>query len=130
MSSITLNLGDAFLLDTPPNGMHLYIAIAEISGSRYLFVNVTTRRASSETACILQPNLDLPSFITRESVVAYQYAREIDVEALDRLIANNNCIAKGCCSPSALLEIQQGGIASKRLKKKYKIIVEAALRLT
>jgi hypothetical protein len=28
MTSITINLGDAFLIDTPPNSQHLYIAIA------------------------------------------------------------------------------------------------------
>jgi hypothetical protein len=39
-SSITINLGDAFLLDTPPNSEHLYIAIAQTSDTDYLFVNV------------------------------------------------------------------------------------------
>lgn len=71
MTSITINLGDAFLIDTPPNGEHLYIAIAQTSGINYLFVNVTTRRNSSETTCILLPGSGVPSFIVRESVVAY-----------------------------------------------------------
>jgi hypothetical protein len=33
-SSITINLGDAFLLDTPPNSEHLYreISIEELGG--------------------------------------------------------------------------------------------------
>lgn len=34
----------------------------------YLFVNVTTRRSSSETACILLPGTDVPDFIVRESI--------------------------------------------------------------
>ncbi|WP_008315844.1 hypothetical protein [Leptolyngbya sp. PCC 6406] len=55
MTSITINLGDAFLIDTPPNGEHLYIAIAQTSGSNYLFVNVTTRRPNSEATCVLMP---------------------------------------------------------------------------
>jgi hypothetical protein len=29
MTSINVNLGDAFLLETPPNDQHLYIAIAK-----------------------------------------------------------------------------------------------------
>ena len=63
MASIIINLGDAFLLDTPPNSEHLYIAIAQTSESSYLFVNVTSRRPNSEDACILLPGSGLPSFI-------------------------------------------------------------------
>jgi hypothetical protein len=48
MTSINVNLGDAFLLETPPNDQHLYIAIAKTSADKYLFVNVTTRRAKSD----------------------------------------------------------------------------------
>lgn len=72
MTSITINLGDAFLIDTPPNDQHLYIAIAQTSVNNYLFVNVTTRRTSSETTCVLLPGPEVPSFIVHESVVAYQ----------------------------------------------------------
>lgn len=49
MVSVTVNVGDAFLINTPPNGQHLYIAIAQTSENQYLFVNVTTRRDYSET---------------------------------------------------------------------------------
>ncbi len=40
MASLVVKLGDAFLIDTPPNKQHLYIAIAKTSENRYLFVNV------------------------------------------------------------------------------------------
>ena len=40
MSNIPINLGDAFLIDTPPHGQHLYIAIAKTVNNKYLFVNV------------------------------------------------------------------------------------------
>jgi hypothetical protein len=73
MASITINLGDAFLLDTPPNNQHLYIAIAQTSESNYLFVNVTTRRPNSEATCVLIPGVGVPSFVVRESVIAYQF---------------------------------------------------------
>ncbi|MBE9037556.1 hypothetical protein [aff. Roholtiella sp. LEGE 12411] len=49
MASITINLGDAFLLDTPPNSEHLYIAIAQTSGKDYLFVNITNPKKPSES---------------------------------------------------------------------------------
>jgi hypothetical protein len=127
MTSLTINLGDAFLIDTPPNGEHLYIAIAQTSGSRYLFVNVTTRRDGSETACILLPGPGLPGFIVRESVVAYRFAREIDAAELARLIAVGSPIPKGTCSMAVLAQIQQGGLVSKQLKNRYKAALKAFL---
>jgi hypothetical protein len=130
MSSITINLGDAFLIDTPPNGEHLYIAIAQISGSSYLFVNVTTRRDSSETACVLLPGSGVPSFIVRESVVAYRFAREMDATELAGLITIGSPIPKGSCSMSILTQIQQGGLVSKQLRNKYKAALKASLERT
>ena len=98
MASITINLGDAFLLDTPPNSEHLYIAIAQTSESNYLFVNVTSRRPNSEVACVLLPGLGVPSFIVRESVIAYQFARKINATELTGLITVGSPIPKGSCS--------------------------------
>jgi hypothetical protein len=129
MLSIAINVGDAFLIDTPPNGQHLYIAIAQTSESQYLFVNVTTRRDNSETACILMPGPDMPVFITRESVVTYKYAREISIEELALLIAPGSPIPKEICSLSVLMQIQQGGLISKRLKNRYKIALREFLGL-
>ena len=127
MASITINLGDAFLLHTPPNSEHLYIAIAQTSESSYLFVNVTSRRPGSETACILLPGSDVPSFIVRKSVIAYQYARDMDAIELAGLIAAGSPIPKGFCSEAVLTQIQQGGLVSKRLKNKYKTALKAFL---
>jgi hypothetical protein len=120
MTSITINLGDAFLLDTPPNLQHLYIAIAQTSEDNYLFVNVTSRRANSETACILLPGDDVPGFIVNESVIAYQYAREINATELAGLITAGSPIPKGTCSLDILEQIQQGGLISKRLRNGHK----------
>jgi len=130
MTSITINLGDAFLIDTPPNGEHLYIAIAQTSENNYLFVNVTTRRSNSDTSCILIPASDVPSFIVSESVVAYQFAREMDAINLASLITSGSPIPKGLCSATVLERIQQGGLASKRLPKKYKIALKAFLGIS
>jgi hypothetical protein len=130
MTSITINLGDAFLIDTPPNGEHLYIAIAETSENNYLFVNVTTRRSNSETSCVLVPSSDIPNFIVRESVVAYQFAREMNASELADLLTVGSPIPKGSCSPAVLRKIQQGGITSKRLKNKYKTALKAFLGIS
>ncbi|MGB3405592.1 MAG: hypothetical protein WBA77_23115 [Microcoleaceae cyanobacterium] len=130
MASITINLGDAFLLDTPPNAQHLYIAIAKTTGNKYLFVNVTSRRSRSETTCILLPGAGVPSFVVRESVIAYQYARELDSTELARLITANSPVPKGSCSQAILAQIQQGGLVSKRLKKKYKTALKVFLEIS
>ncbi len=130
MDSIPISLGDAFLLDTPPNNEHLYIAIAQTSENTYLFVNVTTRRSHSETACLLLPGSGVPSFVIRESVIAYQYAREMDATELSELITAGSPIPKGMCSAAILTKIQQSGLASKRLKKKYKTALKAFLKIS
>ena len=104
MANIAIRLGDAFLLDTPPNGQHLYIAIAKTTQDKYLFVNVTTRRSNSEMTCILSPGPDVPPFVIRESVVAYQFAREMDVVQLAQLVTPGSPIPKGSCSPTGHLE--------------------------
>jgi hypothetical protein len=127
MASITINLGDAFLLDTPPNDQHLYVAIAQTSESDYLFVNVTSRRPNSETACILLPSSDVPSFIVRESVIAYQFAREMDASELASLITDGSPVPKGSCSEAVLGKIQQGGLVSRRLKNRYKTALKTFL---
>jgi hypothetical protein len=127
MASLVVNLGDAFLIDTPPNKQHLYIAIAKTSENRYLFVNVTTRRSSSEATCVLLPGLGVPNFIVCESVIAYQFAREMDATELASLITAGSPIPKGSCSATILAQIQQGGLVSPRLKNKYKIALRAFL---
>lgn len=129
MASVAINLGDAFLIDTPPNGEHLYIAIAQTSESKYLFVNVTTRRSSSEATCVLVPGAGVPGFIVRESVIAYQFAREMDGVELAGLITPGSPIPKGVCSATVLAQIQQGGLASTRLRNKYKTALKAFLRI-
>ncbi len=120
MADISVNLGDAFLLDTPPNGMHLYIAIAQVAENVYLFVNVTTPRENSEMTCVLNPGLGVPDFIVHESVIVYKYAREINITGL---IAEN-LRWKGSCSEEVLLKIQKGGLVSRRLKNKYKNVLK------
>lgn len=130
MASIIINLGDAFLLDTPPNSEHLYIAIAQTSESSYLFVNVTSRRPNSEDACILLPGSGVPSFIIRESVIAYQFAREINATELAGLITAGSPIPKGSCSVAVLAHIQQGGLVSKRLKNRYKVALKGFLGIS
>lgn len=128
MTSININLGDAFLLETPPNGQHLYIAIAPTSNNKFLFVNLITRRAGSETTCILTPTTaGVPSFIKTDSAIAYQYAREMDAHQLIQEICLGSPVPKCLFPPHIVSQIQQGGIDSKRIEPRFKRVLKKYL---
>lgn len=120
MASVSIRLGDAFLIKTPPKGKHLYVAIAKTSKTRYLFVSINSRQTKSETVCILEPGPDVPNFIVHESVINYRFARELNAKDLAKLMPTGNRTSKGHCSNHVLKKIQEGGLASKRLKNRYK----------
>ncbi|MEA5616908.1 hypothetical protein VB711_03495 [Cronbergia sp. UHCC 0137] len=130
MPSIIINLGDVFLIDTPPNKQHFYVAIAITSDNKYLFVNLTEKRNNCETACILVPHPSLPNFIVKESVIAYEYAREWDATDLSKCITSGSSIPKDFFAPDILFQIQQGGLTSKKLKNKYKTALKNFLGIT
>lgn len=128
MDSIEINLGDCFLLDIPDTtSKHLYIAIAKTTDDKYLFVNITTRRNKSDTSCILTPDNDALNFIKHESIIAYNFAREINGNQLAILITKNSPIPKESCSPNLLRKIQEGGLKSKQLQKKYIKVLKQTL---
>jgi hypothetical protein len=62
--------------------------------------------------------------------VAYQFAREMDAIELASLITVGSPIPKGSCSATILERIQQGGLASKRLKNRYKTALKAFLGIS
>lgn len=129
MTSININVGDAFLLETS-NIPHLYVAIASTTNNKYLFVNLTTRRARSETACILQPNTaGMPSYVRSESVIAYEFARELDANQLATEICEGSPIPKCTFPPDILDKIQQGGVASKRIEPRHKRALKRFLNI-
>lgn len=113
-----LNIGDAFLLSTPPNDKHLFVVIAPTQNGKYLCANVTSKRNNSDTSCILQQG-DHP-FIRHDSVINYKKAREVDPAVIQNQISRGNCIQYQSVSSPVLNRIQQGGIISRRLKKEYK----------
>ena len=124
MASLSIRLGDAFLIKTPPKGKHLYVAIAKTSKTRHLFVSINSRQPKSETVCILKPGPDVPDFIIHESVVNYRFARELTAKDLAKLIPAGIRATKGQCSNSVVKRIQEGGLASKRLKNRYKLALQ------
>ena len=109
-----MNIGDAFLLPTPPNGNHLFFAIATTADNKYLCVNATSLKSTtSDTACILKPGAGVPSFIVHDSAIVYRRARVISPNVISRLIASGQCIYQDCCSEEIVKQIQQGGFSVK-----------------
>ncbi len=127
MTNISICIGDAFLIDTPPYGEHLYIAIAQTSNNKYLLVNVTTRRRNSEVTCVLLPGAEMPSFIQHESVIAYRFAREMDAGEIERVITPGSPRPKTRFSAKVLRRIQQGALESDELRNRYKTTLKKFL---
>jgi len=128
--SININLGDAFLLETPPNGEHLYIVIAPTTNNKYLFANLTTHRpnSNSDNSCILQPNTPvMPSFVKVDSAIAYQYTWEMDASQLNSVTSVGSRIPYCTFPPNILKKIQVGGVASKRIAPIYKRALKSFL---
>jgi hypothetical protein len=121
MADVSIKLGDIFLVNTPIKP-HYFIAIAETSQDKYLFVTVITKKPKSELACVIKSSPQSPSFIVKESIIDYRYGREMNAKQLATVIGDNSF--RECCSPEILKEIQQGGLKSKRLKNKYKKILK------
>lgn len=120
-----LNIGDAFLLSTPPNDKHLFVVIAPTQNGKYLCVNVTSKRNNSDISCVLQQS-DHP-FIKHDSVINYKKAREVEPAVIQNQISRGNCIQYQSVSSSVLKRIQEGGIISKKLKNKYKNYLNSLL---
>lgn len=129
MASVSIRLGDAFLIKTPPKGQHLYVAIAKTSKTRYLCVSINSRQSKSETVCILEPGPDVPDFIVHESVVNYHFARELTTKDLVKLLPTGSRTSQGRCTHSVLKNIQIGGLISKRLKNRYKLALKDVMDL-
>lgn len=113
-----LRVGSCFSIPTPPKGHHIFIAIAEAAPDRFLCVNVTTRRKTSELTCVLNPS-DHPK-ITHESVINYKDARIISRTKFNTLHRDGRCRQHNNVEGYVLDRIKQGGSTSKRLAKKFK----------
>jgi hypothetical protein len=130
MTNINIKIGDAYLLETPPNVPHLFITIAPTSNNKYLFVNLTTRKEWSDTTCILQPNtIGMPSYVRSDSVIAYQRAREMDARELNLEVCVGSRVPKCTFPPDILDKIQKGGLASNRIEPRFKRALKRFLNI-
>lgn len=124
-----LKLGDAFIVPTPPNSQHLYVIIANISEKNYLLVSVTTSNTQiiPDQDCVINPGKDTPPFITRQSTIAYRHARNARDNDIERFLKNGKWVHNGKFSERYVYEMQLKGASSKKIKRKYKKVLQEIL---
>ena len=107
-----MQVGDAFYPITPVIMEHLWIVVtAPASGNgKIVMVNVTSHRAGSDEACVLQDG-DHP-FIQHQSTIAYQHAQIADAAALDMFVAKGYLQMRARVTGGLLHRIQNGALAS------------------
>jgi hypothetical protein len=123
-----ISLGDIYLIPTPPNGSHYYVAIAPSENDSYLFVNYSTVQDSTPDEYLdytLSPSRTPAKYLDRESYLVFGSAEEFSGAQLDLL----NCRRAGVFSPTIVESIQYAGLASKSLKNKYKRLLKSCLGL-
>jgi hypothetical protein len=127
---VEIELGSAFLIDTPPHDRHLYIVIATVSKNNYLLVNTTTSNKQIDPVkdCIIDPGEGIPDFIVCRSTIAYKYAREFRQNQIQQIMNKGKCTYCGKFLEEEVYRIQEKGASSKSLPKKYKDVLEKALR--
>lgn len=101
-----INPGFTFLSRTPEyKTQHLYIVISIIN-TKALFVNVTTKKVSSDVCCVL--NVGDHNFITRESVINYGDAKTAEIKNLEQAIKKHYMKSNEPVTDSLLSRIIKG----------------------
>ncbi len=108
-----------FLSRTPPyKTEHLYIIISILSNNtKALFVNVTTKKAISDTSCILR--IGDHDFITRESVINYGDAKIAEIDKLKEAIDKRIFKPQKPVTGDLLIRILKGAGNSKAFPQGY-----------
>ena len=113
-----LNIGDTILIETPPNGEHLFIVITKICYTTYvLCVNVTSKRDNSDLSCVIKPYEH--SFIKKESVINYKDAIFPRVEELEKMLNSGKAKKLEPVSKELINRIITGGKKTRYLLNKY-----------
>ena len=127
-----ITLGDVYLIPTPPNGSHYYVAIAVINSNCYLFINYSTVQDSTpdeDTEYILRPSRNLPRFLCVDSYFVFSDAEEFSSSSLDRLISQRVCKHQGAFPLSVVKEIQLAGVSSGSIRSEYRDLLKTCLGL-
>jgi hypothetical protein len=123
MTTITVNLGDAFLFPLPSiRQQHFFVAVATTPANRYLFVSFSSIQGSGKNyddSCIVDPDLDtgLISSIIKRSFVDYREVHECSV--------SDEVSSDGVITTSRLVRMVTKGHDTLSDNEKLKIVENA-----
>ncbi len=111
--------GFTFLSPTPEyNTNHLFIVISvNTDKTKAFFVNVTTKKESSDTSCVLK--VGDHEFITRDSVINYADATVSEIDKLEQAIKMNVIKPHKPTTGDLLNRVLKGAFNSEALPKGY-----------
>ena len=119
-----VRLGDTFLMETPPNGMHLFVIVAgPDSNNCYLCVNITSceihvEYEDEDRSCILLPGCH--EFITSPSRANYADAVCYEENVILYELKRKGFKQKTSVNTGVLKKLQNGLLISDSLPGKYR----------
>ena len=122
-------LGDTYWAQNPysNNPAHLFFIVATptSNGEYYILVNMTKKKPSSDTSCILLPG-DHRS-VKCESVIQYMEAMRTKAALLKTVIKEGSFIPGPRASRDLIRRIQKGALKSPHFRLEYRWIIEAQI---
>jgi hypothetical protein len=124
-----IQAGSVYWIKYQSSKHHLYFAItsARTPDDPVLLVNATTRKSTSDTTCILVPNLH--PCVKKESVIEYGRSFVCQARALLNLLSQRPNLWRRVedASPELLCRIQEGALRSPRLVEKHRRLLLSEL---
>ncbi len=122
-----VNIGDTFLIPTPPDFAteHLFIVVISINKDEVLIVNITTKTDNSDLSCILTTKDH--EFIYHDSVINYRDATKTSTKLLEANLENKKINTHQPCSKALLEKIVKGATNSEHLPDEFKQYFSANL---
>jgi len=122
-------LGDTYWAQSPhtKNPPHLYFVVGtpKVNGKYYLLVNMTKRKACSDTSCILRTG-DHRS-VKYESVIQYAEAIRTKPKELQEVVKRGFFTLGPRASMDLIKRIQEGALKSPHFRPEYRWIIEAEI---
>lgn len=105
-------LGTVFWMDDPSGG-HDYVILTPPTQPEIVIVNFTSNGPRKDQSCVLQPG-EHP-VVTRESVVAYNFAQVVPTSALLKWAIDGEIVEKAKASYELMLKIWAGADVTRRM---------------
>jgi hypothetical protein len=122
-----MNSGECYLIKTPPNGKHLFVVTVLLHEDCYLLLPFITKKDHTDTACLIEPGNDAPSFIKHDTVISYRDAKELTEYAMKDAIKRSCGFYQETLSASLYRRILESALSSKWIKNRYKDLIREHL---